>query len=128
MKIPFTRDQIDDLQKKFSKSVRKLFRSEFIQLISDSIANRILQTIQHELHAQNEKIKLLKDENKKLINKLRTQKVAYDNQEQYTRRNSLQNLGVKENSKENIGKVVFINYKININTTEDDIERVHRVG
>lgn len=128
MKIPFTRDQIDDLQKKISKSVRKLFRSEFIQLISDSIANRILQTIQHELHAQNEKIKLLKDENKKLINKLRTQKVAYDNQEQYTRRNSLQNLGVKENSKENIGKVVFINYKININTTEDDIERVHRVG
>lgn len=37
--MPFTRNQIDNLQKLVSKSVQEMFRSEdFIQLISDNIA------------------------------------------------------------------------------------------
>lgn len=38
---------------------------------------------------------------------MRSQKIAYDNQDQYTRRNSLRILGVKEDPKEDIEKVVL---------------------
>ena len=86
--------------------------------------------LEEERIKQNDKINELEDNIGKLVDENKILKESIDELEQYSRRNCLLFLGLKESDGENTDKVVIdtIRKEMTIDISEQDLDRTHRIG
>lgn len=134
--MPFTRDQIEDINKIVSTCVSKLVSDEnFIKLVVTTVAETVTATVLDTLNQRNENhnedVETLKKNIKRLEDKNKDAEHNIDNLEQYTRRNSLRIFGIKEDHNENLDDKVLLLFK-NVLKEEsikvENLDRIHRVG
>lgn len=110
------------------------------QIKGESSLAEVLKSIEH-INAQFEAYEVERKQDKEKIEELNgkveemgkriedLERVS-DRQEQYSRRNCLLVHGIEENNNENTDDLVvqFINEKLDLDVTENDIDRSHRIG
>ncbi|KAF5282232.1 hypothetical protein FQR65_LT14400 [Abscondita terminalis] len=111
----FTQGQQNDIKEIAIKSFSDNFEDEkFLDVIATKLSNMVMAKIEDKLQ------QLENDELSK----------AFDDLQQYTRRNSIRIFGLKEDRNENVDQAVIslFNDKLGVQLSVDNIDRCHRLG
>ena len=132
--MKFSKEQLDQVKSK----IRELLKDgEVVELLSEKIADTVLNTISAEMGELKAKVTALEEENAVLrksnedVKKcLQSVSEQCDDQEQYSRRSCLRLFGLPEVDNENTDELVvnLCRDQLKINVGIEDIDRSHRVG
>ncbi|KAK5643906.1 hypothetical protein RI129_007751 [Pyrocoelia pectoralis] len=129
--MPFTRDQLEDINQIISATTTKLLMDEnFIRVVTDSVSQAVLEQLNKKIDVQNKTISELKAEVTSLKAAYEKGTEDLDKLEQYTRRNSIIIYGIPEKNNEDIivNILDLFQNKLNATLSVENIDRAHRLG
>lgn len=134
-KMPFTRDQVEDINNIVKSASEELVKDQnFTKVIAEavakSISETIVKTLEERFKKQQEEIEFLKSKVALLEAQNKENEQKNDALEQYTRRNSLRVFGINEQNNENLEAKMIEVFKthLKIDIKNEYIDRIHRVG